>query len=42
MSFTVTLGLRSMLKSRLLLHSNRDICCSTVTERWKNIPLNDK
>ena len=33
MSFTVTLRAPSILSV---------VCCSTVTERWKNFPLNDK
>ena len=33
MSFSVTLWAPSMLSA---------VCCSTVTERWKNFPLNDK
>ena len=37
MSFTVTLGSVRYL-GRLLLHSNRDICCSTVTEQMEEFP----
>ena len=33
MSFAVTLRAPSILSA---------VCCSTVTERWKNFPLNDK